>query len=521
MEVTAEGSFDTWPVKAWVNESGLEVVPAAEKGKLTVRVGADAPPGIRWIRLFDEQGTTKPLPFEISTTAGLVETEPNDGPDGFQIVGSLPVVIDGRLRKRGDVDGFAVTLEAGQTLVASLKGHRLGSPMDAVLQVVSARGFVLRQTDDDVGFDPQIAFEAPEAGTYLVRCFAFPAEPDSSIRFAGGDEFVYRLTLTTGPFLDHVLPLAVPADDADAVVEAFGWNLSEELRWLQVEPTSRPDVVRAWHPLMAGGAELRAMGRPVVVETAGGDNGQDVPRVLTSPITVSGQIEPAGDEDVFAFTATKDQVLEFRVVARELASMLDPVVEVRSAAGDVLAEEDDSGESRDARVTFTAPADGEYRVSVRDLVGAGGLRYFYRLDVAAPQADFGVTLAEDRVVVTPGKPATLKVTVSRRQGFDEPVEVHVVGLPERVEASRVKSEAGADAADMSGRRRRSGGDGAKSEATLTLTAKEGAAPFSGPITIAGRAEREGTVLEHRAAVTLAAPGASIEQIWLTVSAAAP
>ena len=79
----------------------------------------------------------------------MVEQEPNDEPAKAQKVERLPVVVNGRLGKRGDVDTFEVELRKGQTLVAALEGHgRLGSPMDGVLQVVSADGFVLEQVDD-------------------------------------------------------------------------------------------------------------------------------------------------------------------------------------------------------------------------------------------------------------------------------------------------------------------------------------------------------------------------------------
>lgn len=511
VEITADGSFDAWPAKTWVNEPGLEIEPAAEKGKLTVRVAADAPPGIRWVRLFDEQGATAPLPFEVGTVAGLAENEPNDEPSEIQAV-SPPVVIDGRLGKAGDVDGFAVPLQAGQTLVASFKGHRLGSPMDAVLQLVSPQGFVLRQTDDDVGLDPQLAFEAPGAGTYVVRCFAFPAEPDSSIRFAGSDRFVYRLTLTTGPFLDHALPLAVPEGDAEAEVEAFGWNLGDDLRRLRPEPMPSVARRRAWHPSVAQGTELLAAPQPALVEAEPGE-----PQPLTPPVTVSGRIEAAGDEDLYAFNATKDQVWRIRALAREFGSLLDPTLEVRSADGEVLVEADDAGESRDPDLTFTAAADGEYRISIRDLTGRGGLRFFYRLDVAESRPDFGLSIATDQATVAPGKAAELKVTVSRERGFDQPVEVVVSGLPEGVEASPLKDDGKAESADTPRRRRgRSGGDVAKSDVTLTLTAREGAATFSGPITVIGHAEHEGTALRRAALAALPAPGATTEQIWLTV-----
>ena len=86
------------------------------------------------------------------------------------------------------------------TLVASLDAQRsLASPMDGVLQVVSDRGFVLAQNNDYAGLDPQVTFRVPTDGRYVVRVFAFPATPDASVRFGGGDRFLYRLTLTTSP----------------------------------------------------------------------------------------------------------------------------------------------------------------------------------------------------------------------------------------------------------------------------------------------------------------------------------
>ena len=89
-----------------------------------------------------------------------------------------------------------------------LANQVLKSPMDAVLQIASAEGFLLAQADDSPGLDPRLVFTAPEAGDYFVRIFAFPETPNSSIRYAGGNDYLYRLTLTTGPYLHHTLPLA-------------------------------------------------------------------------------------------------------------------------------------------------------------------------------------------------------------------------------------------------------------------------------------------------------------------------
>ena len=42
-----------------------------------------------------------------------------------------------------------------------------------------------------------------------MRLFAFPSVPDASVRFAGGERFIYRLTMTTSAYAEHAWPLAV------------------------------------------------------------------------------------------------------------------------------------------------------------------------------------------------------------------------------------------------------------------------------------------------------------------------
>ena len=209
VEITAAGTFERWPVQAWVSGRGVSVEPGKDKGKLSVTVAADAVPGIYWLRLFDEQGASSLRPFLVGTLPEVREREPNDDPKSPQRL-DQPCVVNGKLDKAGDVDGFAIECRRGQTLVAALEANAtLRSPMDAVLQIVSPDGFVLAQDNDTHGLDPFLAFPVPTDGTYIVRAFAFPATPDSGIRFAGGDAFIYRLTLTTGGYADYLWPLAV------------------------------------------------------------------------------------------------------------------------------------------------------------------------------------------------------------------------------------------------------------------------------------------------------------------------
>ena len=96
--------------------------------------------------------------------------------------------------------------------------------MDAVLQVVSPAGLVLAENHDDLQLDPRLAFTARQTGVYVVRLFAFSATPDTSVSFHGGANYVYRLTLTTGPYITHAAELAVPQAQPGAV-EVRGWNI--------------------------------------------------------------------------------------------------------------------------------------------------------------------------------------------------------------------------------------------------------------------------------------------------------
>ena len=352
-------------------------------------------------------------------------------------------MVNGRLGKRGDVDTFEVELKKGQTLVAALEGQRrLGSPMDGVLQVVSAEGFVLEQVDDSPGLDPLLKYDVPADGRYGVRVFAFPAKPDSSIALAGGPAFVYRLTLTTAGYLEHSLPLAVEFGKTPSV-RALGTNLPADLEGLCVEATEGKDRARAWHPRLAGDLLLPVVNYPCLVEVEKSPAGpfQSVP----VPSCVTGVIGRVEDQDRFRVALKKGEACRFRVEARSLGSPLDPILRVAGPAGEVLVEQDDTS-GRDAEINFTAPRDGAFDVVVGDLNGQGGPGFVYLLSLTHPEPDFTLEVAEDRVTLAPGKPAELTVKVSRRDGFSAPIEIEATGLPPGVAARKVTSEPKGDSA---------------------------------------------------------------------------
>ena len=495
--VDAAGTFDHWPVKAWIEGPGVEIVAKKEKGKLTVSVAADAPPGLRWVRLYDGEGATVLRPFMIGVLPEVIEVEPNDEPKAPQRLAAASSTVNGRLAKAGDVDGFGVSLTRGQSLVASVEAERhLGSPMDAVLQVVSPEGLVLAQNDDDVGRDPAIVFEAPSAGLYVLRLFAFPAKPDSSIRFAGGRDFVYRLTLTTGGFIDYAFPLAV-GPGGPAVVELIGWNIPAAGRVLPIADSDGRDVFTAAHASLAGTTLVRRVPFAATVEIE--PNLLSRPQAIVSPVALSGRIDPASDQDVFRLSLRKDDKRVIRVESRALGRPLDPILRVLDVTGKILAESDDTGgNDRDLERSFTAPADGDYRLIVRDLNGRGGPRFAYLLSVLEPRPDFALSLASDRFDLSPGKTTRITVTVQRKDGLAEPIEIATLDLPAGIRAPRVTSKPG---------------DASAHSVVLELSAEDCSCP--GPFRIAGSTAR-GSRISHNALAPIAGFEAKTDQPWLTI-----
>ncbi|MDB5313105.1 MAG: hypothetical protein JWO38_7307 [Gemmataceae bacterium] len=434
-EVTAAGTFEKWPVKVWASGTGVTVEPGKDKGKLSVRVAADAAPGVYWLRPHTDDGAGGLRPFVVGVLPEVAEKEPNDDPAKPQILDSSSVVVNGQLAKTGDVDCFAVSLKKGQTLVASLEANRtLRSPMDGVLQVVSADGFVLTRNNDFHGLDPQLAFTAPKDGRYIVRVFAFPASPDASIHFAGAETYVYRLTLTTGGFADHPLPLAVSRADPGPV-EVVGWNIPDAARKVPLPaPVVGDDSLQLSVPGVANPVRVRLEPHPAwgVVPP---------PKPAPPPFSVTGGVEKPGGAAEYLVAGRKGVPLTVQVESRSLGLFVNPVVRVLDAGQKPIARSEPAKLHGDTTLSFIPPADGPYTVAVGDLYGGGGARFVFLLRVLTPEPDYDLSVAADRFTVPPGKSVDIPVKIARRDGFALPVEITAEGLPEGVKLE-VKPPAG-------------------------------------------------------------------------------
>jgi len=429
-KVILRGTVGDPAPQVWCSRPGVTLTPGEKPAEWTLTAAGDAFPGVAWIRFHNAEGASDLRPVYVGTLAEVIEAEPNNTAAQAQKIETLPVVVNGVLHKGGELDGFAVLLEAGQTLTASLEAHRgLGSPMDGVLQMVTPDGFVVAQNDDDRGFDPQLSFTAPRPGTYIVRVFAFPSDPNSTINYAGAETYLYRLTLATGPVADHPVPLAIGESvSPPAALQLAGTNLPAE------GASATPVLLdgEVFLP-MALPATFLAHRLPVVphglsVEAAQPDAA--MPQSLALPACLTGHVAHAGEVDTYRFTGEKGKTVRFSVEARRFDSPLDPLLRLRGPDGKVLKEQDDEGrKSFDIELGHTLPADGEYRIEVADRFRGGGPRFAYLLTVDIPGPDFRLTAEANRWTLKSGTPLEIPVAIERQSAFAEEILITVEGLP--------------------------------------------------------------------------------------------
>ncbi len=493
-DITAAGTFGSWPVKVWASGNGVSVTTGKEKGKLTVTVALDAVPGVYWLRAYNADGASGGRPFIIGMLPEVMEKEPNDDWKKPQVLDRSSVTVNGRLEKAGDVDCFAVTLKKGQTLVGSLEAnHTLKSPMDGMLQILSIDGFVLDQNNDFHGLDPQLAFTVPKDGTYIARIFAFPASPDASIRFAGADTYVYRLTLTTDWFADFAFPLAIERAKGQHRIELAGWNTPNESKELPIEPTTTDThFLTVFNPKLANTIRLRVEPHPTF----------GLPKVekpLSPPFSVTGRIEKTGGEALISLLGKKGQSLTIQAESQEFGLAVNPVIRILDHDKKQLARGEPSKLHADTSLAFTPSIDGTYTIAVSDLYAGGGPRHAFLLRVLSSEADYDLSVTTDRFTIVPGKPTSIPVKITRKNGFTKSVEVLAEGLPDGVKLE-VTTPAKPDPGTV----------------TLSLTAEK---PVSGSFRLIGKVKDEPKLMR-----TAHAPLTEFEDttsdLWLTVTSSA-
>jgi hypothetical protein len=400
-------------------EAHVEGTPDGSRVKVRLVMAAGVPVGFHNLSLISPAGLSGSIPFWVGPEAVIQEAAaPHNTPETAQAV-KLPVAVNGRISKTGEVAYYAFEIDREQTVA---------------FEVVSSHG---------AGFDPQLALYE-SGGSYLdprrskrllfreeVTQGGMPASRRMTYPFTKPGRYVVTLgnvfAQGSGDF-SYLLRIA-PADPHAAAEEALSWA---RRRLQQIR--SRAVGAAAVEVGLAKEAEPKAPEQAQAFE---------VPAVL------EGTIGRPGDVDHYRFKARAGQQLAFEVqTPRAGPPHFNVRLEVLNGKGDVVLSnlhvQDGKIGTIDAKTIRVDPevrgkldADGEYTLRVRDLTSVqGSSDHVYRVLVRPQMPHVGdVRLQpEGPVNLVPGARQRLTVSVPGKEDYAGTLALSVEGLPQGVRA---------------------------------------------------------------------------------------
>jgi hypothetical protein len=490
----------------------------------TVTPDASVSPGIYEVRSIGKYGVSNPRSFVIGDRKEAQEVEPNNSKE-TATPSEVNSTINARSNGATDVDWFKLPLKQGQRVLIQCVCGAIDSRMDGVLELFSPTGKLLMVRRDKLR-GPLVDFTPAADGDYLVKVY------DSL--YGGSNDHFYRLEIHTGPHIDFIFPpSALPNTTSEFVVygrnlpggqpsdvKLFGQTL-EQLK-VQIALPDNPTLQQSGPNLRSVEADVDGisyalpgpggMSNPVTVFFAAANvirevepnNAPAMAQAITVPCEYVGQFQPRSDVDFVTFEAKANQVFWMEVFGERNGGTVDPFLTVDRVAVDAKGVEtvtrmtalDESSVnvrplvfdtiSNDPAYRFVAPADGKFRVSIRDRYyeSRGDASMIYRLAIRPERPDFrlaAVPIApkpQDQLavgdpwelVLRKGDNVQVEVFSFRQDGFNGAIDITATGLPEGVTCKGSSIGPG------------------QNTAILVFTSTEAVAPWNGPVKIIGTAQ---------------------------------
>lgn len=452
IDVTLEGKNINENAEIWFNNEGITAEIKKKSPAATVRfngsgisgnipnnprlvisfqIAPEAPLGNHQIRLITPNGVSNPQNFIVGDLTEIKEQEPNATPAEANML-ELPVTVNGVVSSIDDVDMFRFKLKKGARLICDINAQRMGSPLDSYIELFDPSGTEVVKSGDGNGLDSFIDYTTKQEGEYTLYL--------RDIRYQGGGNYLYRLSIGELPYLQSVFPLGGKRGAANNVNVA-GANLgSVNAIQLDISPDASLGIqqLRVSTP---SGLETNpypyAIGEFNEANETEPNNALAEENKIGTPITVNGKIEKAGDVDRYSIKVEKGTRFVFEVKAREFRSQLDPILTIyshkkgeteESVEEQVLSVNDDAS-GVDAIVAFTFPEAGDYGISVRDLNNAGGGDYPYRLTIRPLNPSFRVNVSTDNPRISRGGTLMMTVSAARVDGFNGALRFYSPDLP--------------------------------------------------------------------------------------------
>lgn len=446
--------------------------------KMTHAIPSQAPLGRQDLRVATAPGFDNILPFDVQEWPDATETEPNNAiaqANSF----TPPVVINGRLDARKDVDRFKIKATADGKLICEVSARKFGSPVDALLILTDTNGTVLMQNNGTEAIEARLEIDAKKDAEYFLAL--------RDLNDFGGPAYAYRLAIhapaspAAPGFIAKLLPdvLRVHRDSLSKfrceVTRQNGFDGPVRFEFENLpagvigEPLLLPAGVNGGTMLLSA-AKTAAPGNFPVKLLASGQIAGTTLRQAVAPVNLADKtfreawltvLEAAPFTlDVLTLTAAVDQdqtsVIEVLATRRDgFTNDIKLSLEGYSAGREPITKSLDVKEvilktnELSAKLSFKARLDSE--LGTRSVIvraeathnGQTSVIYTRPVPLTVTQLPFVLSTSSPKYSVAAGAEAKLTIKAERRAGFTGEIALTFEDLPKGVQVEPVKIAKGA------------------------------------------------------------------------------
>src|ERR1043166_8215038 len=165
---------------------------APEPNKFLVTIATNVPPGVYEARIVGRFGISNPRSFVVSDLPESIAPTTNTSPTSGAAI-AINSIINGHAAANAAAF-YKFSAKKGQRILIDCKAKAIDSRMQAALVLYGAAGKELERNRHGGLLD----FIPPADDEYLLKLYDFV--------FRGGEEYFYRLALSTGPHIDFIFP---------------------------------------------------------------------------------------------------------------------------------------------------------------------------------------------------------------------------------------------------------------------------------------------------------------------------
>ena len=404
--------------------------------EVAISIDPKAPEGLRTLRATSADGASNGYFFYVGSLPETREGPARRSMGDAQEIAPLPCTVNGQIYE-GERDFYKFKLQKGKTYVFDLKARRIRPYLadavpgwfQATMRMYDEKGETLAYADDYQNSpDPTLIYTPAKNTACIIEI--------RDALFRGRDDFVYRLDAGELPHIESIFPCGGNMDEVTRV-ELSGVNLPA--RHIDVSMQKGDENIK----------EIRVRNRgllsnPVkfVFDTlpeSAIEPSAKIPEIPTEiPCVLNGKMSRPYEKFWVRFRAKAGESITFEAMSARLGYPADLRLSLYKAATMAkIAENDDTNDPSfglvtaqfDPRINHSFKEDGEYLLKLEESQNRGGGDFVFRLKISEAQKGMDVSVSPANPQLAKGNYAPLRITASKRGGWDGEIEIEAVDLP--------------------------------------------------------------------------------------------